>query len=696
MFELHLCETQQYPPLLLEHWLSSLQGKKGPTDFVLQEEKGKVKLLCTEDLSPHFFGSSSKKTSPVSKEGVFFVHQVKGPLLPIKRLSQFENNLDRERFCPTNQLIQELAKIPGSQVHFSFQPLTEKRRENLLKKVKKSWFDPSKTFDQWESRGWLDWTLRRWLGPLFRKLRLPDSNLKKVEEQVQDRHEREAPKVAVLDKLSRPLFQVQIRSSHSFKGFFQIFNLPYLGILDLKRRPDKVLLSNEELASLLSPPQMSTCARHLHSESTCYLPPPNPPPEVTVEDKKRHHLVLGKTGMGKSTLLLENIQRDISAGHCTVVMEPHGDLIEEVLEHLPPQRIKDLILIDPSAQEFPLALNPLELSPGISPIQKAGTLVDFFKAIHWESWGPRLEYILRNALLTLIQNPNSTLLDLPSLLTNPNHLLSKLSTLKDPELQRFWREEFLNLAPAMRQEHSAPILNKVGPLLLSPILRGVLGQPRSKLKLKECLIPGKIVLIRLSKGKLGNEGAQLLGMIFLSLIEEALFLRPSSENERPLLSLFVDEAHNFANQRLITLLSESRKFGLAFTLAHQYLEQLSPQLKSAILGNVGTLSFFRTSFEDAQELAPTLGIMEQDLTHLDPFECYCKLLSQGKLLPLFRRSVSKAPPGKQMDWTLLKRHWEQKLGRSAAFIEKKLKNKYNNKAPLIKNAEKNFTTLVHT
>lgn len=688
MFQWLLCETREPDPRQVEHALHTLQKNRREIRIELREEKKKVLWLTSVDWSSHFEGSSCKKfheTPPPPKATrSFWVAQKKGPLLPIKRFSQFEDRTQKNRIAPLDTLLPMLAKTPGSFVKITLCPIPSKKRERAVKKVKQEWFEPDRSFDQWESKGWFEWKWRRLWGPLIR-IGLPKPTNKKssAEEQMESQHEREDPRKAILDKLSRPLFKVEIESSHPFKEFIHGFNLPYLGVLRIQKKPASMILSAEELASLLSPPHPKTCAPFLETETSANLPCTldelwNMPDE----DRKRHLYFLGKTGMGKSTALLHLFQQDLQKEGSIVLLDPHGDLIDDALSLIPEQRHKDLLWIDPSQETFALALNPLEALDNSSPALQSSSLVEMFQVLAKGSWGPRLEYILRNVLLLLISTPNTTLLDLPRVLTSPHYCREKLRFIHDLEVRRFFEEEFLSWDERTRQEYTAPILNKVGPLLTLPILRNIFAQPKSKLEFSTLLNKNKILLISLSKGKLGEDASRFLGMVLISLIQSALLSRAKEPlHKRSIVKLSIDEFQNFATPTLLSMLSESRKYGLALTLANQYLTQLPPEIQDAVLGNVGSQLCFRICQADAELLAPSLGLVEEDLTQMAPFHAYGRWLYEGKLHSVFRTTIESIDweqcKKNHADLEKLKSHSLRLLGRPRDQIEEKLKIRYN-------------------
>jgi hypothetical protein len=679
MHLLRLCETREYEPRLLEHWLCTMQKNKQPLEITFAEKDGCIQIITSKDLSPHLIGSRSipHKKSPLKPN--FFVHQKKGPLLPIKRAAQFEDRTNKTRIFPANTLIQLMAVRPGSFIRFRFQPIPERKRRRALKKAKRPHFNPSRRFDQWESKAWFRLSFRRLLGPLLRKA-ITRLSLRPTEtqEQTQSIHEREDPRTATLDKLARPLFQVQIELSHPFQNFASGFSLPYLGQLSICKKPKKLVLSAEELASIASFPSPKETAAHLHTESTAYFPAPKNPLQISEKDRRRHLYLLGKTGMGKSTTILHLLSQDIQENRSIVLIDPHGDLVEDTLQQIPSTHHKKITLLDPSNQDHPLALNPVELLPNESPTLKASALIEMFEALAKGSWGPRLEYILRNTLLTLILAPNTTLLDLPRLLTNKSFAQGLLTKITDQELLRFWNDEFLPQEPRTRQEHIAPILNKVGPLLTSPLLRNIFGQPKSKFNFTQAFQQNRITLISLSKGKLGQDASAMLGMIFISMIQSALLQRASiPQDQRTTIATYIDEFQNFSTPTLLSMLAESRKYGLALTIANQYLTQLRPEIQDAVLGNAGSLLSFRLSHQDAEKIAPALSLTEEDLTNLAPFQVYAKLLKDSQTQPLFRWETPKPLPIQNPNIDKIRSLSLQHFCRRRSLVEEKIINRYN-------------------
>lgn len=670
MYELKLCKTRDYHPRLLEHWLHTIQKDKNEKTFLLKNEDGKVKVFCDTNLEENLQGSRCIKTEISAASLPYFVRQSKGALMPIKRYAQFEDRVNKERIYPMDDLIFAMSKIPNSEFKISFKAIKDKTREKALHKAKEAWFKAERKFDQWESNYWFHFNFKKFFARFLRKF-FTQKNSKESDEKIESQHEREDPKTATLDKLSRPLFEVEISTSAPFKSFINGFGLAYLNSLKVTQKKSRVILSAEELASILNLPNPKNCLNQLNLESSAYLA--GPKIEMSEEDRKRHLYIVGKTGMGKSTLILNFIKKDIEENKAIVVIDPHGDLADEALNLVPKSRLKDLIYINPSLDEFPIAINPLELLEKENANLKASATTEIFEVLAKGSWGPRLEYILRNAILTLVLSKNTCLLDIPRLLNDYNFY--KNLNIKDLELIRFWEKEFFALETKTRQEFIAPILNKVGPLLTSPLLRNIFGQPVSKLHFDRAIDSKKIILINLSKGKIGEDASRALGMIFISMIQSALLAR-ASKPDRPMLGLFIDEFQNFSTKTLLSMLAESRKYGLALTIANQYLTQLTPEIQDAVLGNAGSIISFRTSFQDAERLAPQFSLTEEDLTELEPFNAYARVLKNSRLQPICRFETEAISTTKSPEILKTLQISLEKYGRRRSFIEEKLMHRY--------------------
>jgi len=347
-------------------------------------------------------------------------------------------------------------------------------------------------------------------------------------------------------------------------------------------------------------------------------------------DRRAHMYLIGRTGMGKSTLLETLIVSDLAAGNGLALLDPHGDLATKVRSCLPPERIQDFIDFDPA--ERPVPYNPLNVpDPSRRYLAVAG-LISAFRKVWSEFWGPRMEHILRHALLTLSEFPGSTLLDLPRLLTDQPFRRTVVARVVDDQVRSFWATEFDKYSPNFRSEAVAPILNKIGAFLASPIARAVLGAREYSLDLRKIMDDRKVLIANLAKGRLGEDTASLLGALLVAGFEQAALSRSDTlESEREDFYLYVDEVQNFATLSLAGMLQEARKYRLGLIMANQYLEQLDERVQQAILGNVGTLISFRVGVRDAKILADEFfpEFRVEDLVNLPAYHIYLRMMIDG-------------------------------------------------------------------
>jgi hypothetical protein len=353
------------------------------------------------------------------------------------------------------------------------------------------------------------------------------------------------------------------------------------------------------------------------------------------EDRRKHTYIIGKTGTGKTTLIANMAINDIRNGEGLAVIDPHGDLCNIILDYVPKKRINDIAYLDPSDTNFPFHLNPLELPEGATKAQgelvASGIVSIFYKLYHY-SWGPRMEYILRNALMTLTNVPNATLIEVPRILSEKSYRQKVLEKLDDPVLQTFWHDEYEQMSEKLRTEAIAPIQNKIGQFVTSPMIRNIIGSPHSTVDLATMMDEGKIVIINLSQGKLGEDNAALLGAMFITKMQLAAMHRVyQKEEERRDFYLYVDEFQNFATQSFLKILSEARKYRLNLTLANQYVGQIDEEVKKAIFGNVGTLITFLVGAEDARGLSFEFGneYKPEDFVSLGNYQILLKMAIEG-------------------------------------------------------------------
>jgi CxxC-x17-CxxC domain-containing protein len=353
---------------------------------------------------------------------------------------------------------------------------------------------------------------------------------------------------------------------------------------------------------------------------------------IKKDDRRRHMYFIGKTGMGKSTVLENMIISDIRAGNGVAVVDPHGDLAEKVINYIPSNRVEDVVNINPSDINYPIAFNVVEqVEPHLRHLVASG-LVGVFKKLWADSWGPRLEYILRNAVLAILDYPGSTLLGVVRMLSDKKYRKSVVANIQDPVVKSFWQREFSSYADKFATEAVSPIQNKVGQFLSSSLMRNIVGQVKSSIDLREIMDEGKIIIMNLSKGRIGEDNSALLGAMMITKIQLAAMSRVNiPEEDRRDFYLYIDEFQNFSTESFANILSEARKYRLNLIMAHQYIEQLGDEVKAAVFGNVGTLVTFRVGATDAEELVKefTPTFIEEDIVNLPKYEMYLKLMIDG-------------------------------------------------------------------
>lgn len=355
---------------------------------------------------------------------------------------------------------------------------------------------------------------------------------------------------------------------------------------------------------------------------------------VRRNDRRHHMYVVGQTGTGKTTLLELLIRQDIAAGEGLILFDPHGDLAGKIVAGVPDSRRDDLISFDPADPACPYRFNPLgAVSPERRTIAVAAIL-EAFEKLWSKTWGPRMEHILRNVLLTLLEQPATTLADIPRILGNDAFRREAVSLVSNPEVRRFWIEEFGCWTPRLRVDAAGPILNKVGAFLADPLVRRVVADPGEVLDMRAVMDQGKILIVNLSKGRIGGTNAELLGALILSRIELAALERiDTPEESRRDIAVYLDEFQNYMSLSLASMLSELRKMRVSMVLAHQYVGQLSEEVRTAILGNVGTVIAFRVGLEDGRHLEPLFSPVfnRHDLVSLPNQQIYIRLMVDGRV-----------------------------------------------------------------
>lgn len=369
---------------------------------------------------------------------------------------------------------------------------------------------------------------------------------------------------------------------------------------------------------------------------------------IKAKDRTKHIYVIGKTGMGKSTLLENMAIQDIQNGEGMAFMDPHGKTAELLLNYVPPERLNDVVYFAPFDVENPISFNVLE-DVGVDKRHLVVSgLMSTFKKIWVDAWSARMEYILTNTLLALIEYPGATLLGVNRMLADKEYRKRVVDNVKDVSVKSFWIEEFAKYTDRMAAEAVPAIQNKIGQFTANPLIRNIVGQPKSSFDLRKLMDEKKIIIINLSKGRVGEANANLLGSMMITKIYLAAMSRAdvSEKNLKnlPNFYLYVDEFQSFANESFADILSEARKYKLNLTIAHQYIEQMSEEVRAAVFGNVGTMITFRVGAYDAEvlekEFAPQFTA--EDLVNLGMFQMYIKLMIDGVGSSPF--SASSLPP----------------------------------------------------
>jgi hypothetical protein len=323
------------------------------------------------------------------------------------------------------------------------------------------------------------------------------------------------------------------------------------------------------------------------------------------EERERHVFIVGKSGSGKSTVLFNLAMHDIMAGEGVAVIDPHGDLAEAIIDSIPPERTHEVCYFNVADTDNPVGFNPLARQPRQRHALAAAGIVAAFKNLWGDSWGPRLEHWLFHGVAALLESPRPTLVDLARMYTDEDFRTRIVFRIRDPVIARFWTGEYASYDHRFQAEAASSILNKVGQLTASPVLRNILGQIAPKFDLAHAMESRGILIANLAKGQIGEQASNVLGSLLLSHLQLAAMARSDqAPDKRTPFFVHVDELASFSTDAFAALLSEARKFATHFSLATQYTEQLSDELRAAVLGNVGTLMVFRVSAEDAGLIAP--------------------------------------------------------------------------------------------
>lgn len=409
-------------------------------------------------------------------------------------------------------------------------------------------------------------------------------------------------------------------------------------------------------------------------------------------DRTRHQYIIGKSGSGKSALLSFQVRQDIAAGEGLCVVDPHGDLIEDILAHVPKDRAKDVVVFDPADSERPMGLNLLEAKTDEEKDRASLDAMEIFiKLFGNEIFGPRIQHYFRNGCLTLMddEEEGATLIDVPRLFVDDEFQRYKVSKCKNAVVRSFWEHEIAKTGAREKEEMIPYFSAKFGPFVTNTTMRNIIGQPHSAFNIRQVMDEGKILLVNLSKGKIGDINAQLLGLIFVNKVNMAALSRADvQQKQRRRFYLYVDEFQNFVTDAFATILSEARKYELGLVMAHQYIGQLvgkteeygqaSTKMRDAVFGNVGTIMSFKIGAEDAEymakEFAPVLS--EQDVIGIPNFHCYTKLnINNTTSRPFSMKTIYDESDRNEKMAALIKEYSRMKYGRKKVFVDQEIEDR---------------------
>lgn len=545
-----------------------------------------------------------------------------------------------------------------------------------------------------------------WFAQLFEALWQPPNATSSTKTVSKEMSERDKTRVAEAEKKSQKLgYQVKIRLAYlgneqttakmqiqAIVGAFKQFNSTNLNGFRLSGNPSfkredlakytsryfvdgGFILNIEELASVFHLPHTNVETPNIVWASAKTAEPPTKLPILTGDranddqisafgltnfrgiqqqfgmyrsDRSRHVYIIGQTGTGKSGLLELFALSDIFHNQGYAIIDPHGDFAIDNLKFVPTSRIQDVVYFNPADTAYPLGFNPMEVYDPSQRNNISSEIIGVLKRMFGESWGPRLEYILRYAILALLEYPDTTLLDITRLLTDKKFREKVLAEVKDTVVLQFWRVEFASWNDKFVAEAVAPVLNKVGAFVANPIIRNIIGQPKSTFNIREIMDEGKILVVNLSKGLIGEDNAAILGAFMVTKIQLAAMSRsdiPNVEDRRPFY-LYVDEFQNFATDSFAVILSEARKYGLNLTVANQYVSQMTESVRDAVFGNVGTMITMRVSAEDSPLLAKQFEPMFEpnDLLQMHNRHFILNMVIKGEKSQPFSATTLSLPP----------------------------------------------------
>lgn len=393
-------------------------------------------------------------------------------------------------------------------------------------------------------------------------------------------------------------------------------------------------------------------------------------------DRSRHVYIIGQTGAGKSGLLELFALSDVFHGQGYAIIDPHGDFAVNNMKFIPGSRLQDVVYFNPADTAYPLGFNPLEVTNPNQKTNISSEVIGVLKRMFGESWGPRLEYILRYTILALLDRPETTMLDITRMLTDKKFRNETISYCQDTVVLNFWKVEFASWNDKFVAEAVAPVLNKVGAFTANPVIRNIIGQPRSTFNIRQIMDEGKILVVNLSKGLIGEDNASILGSFLVTKIQLAAMSRsdiPDIRDRRPFY-LYVDEFQNFATDSFATILSEARKYGLNLTVANQYISQMSETVRDAVFGNVGTMISFRVSADDAPILAKQFEpqFEPQDLLQMHNRHFIINMVINGEKAPAFSATTLTLPPQQADNTSLIIENTRRLYSRSRSDVEQEI------------------------
>lgn len=402
-------------------------------------------------------------------------------------------------------------------------------------------------------------------------------------------------------------------------------------------------------------------------------------------DRSRHVYIIGQTGAGKSGTLELFALSDIFHNQGYAIIDPHGDFAVDNMRFIPGSRTKDVVYFNPADTAYPLGFNPLEVTNPAHKTNISSEVIGVLKRMFGESWGPRLEYILRYTILALLDRPETTMLDITRMLTDKKFRKETLAYCTDTVVLQFWNIEFNSWTEKFQAEAIAPVLNKVGAFTANPIIRNIIGQPKSTFNIREIMDEGKILIVNLSKGLIGEDNASILGSFIVTKIQLAAMSRsdiPDIKDRRPFF-LYVDEFQNFATDSFATILSEARKYGLNLTVANQYISQMSDTVRNAVFGNVGTMITFRVSADDAPILAKQFEpqFEANDLLQMHNRHFIINMVINGEKTPAFSATTLTLPPPQIDNTGRIVENTRLRYSRGREDVENEISNAINPPKP---------------